>query len=97
LSEVEDRATPPVEKQAKTLFRQCEHLSTVIRAVSRRRPIAYDRISLRDAQGKDDDLRRDVCMRIFIFLSALFALFAAAPAFAQGTAAQRAACKDDAY
>jgi hypothetical protein len=36
-------------------------------------------------------------MRIFIFLSALFSLFAAAPAFAQGTAAQRAACEDDAY
>ncbi len=36
-------------------------------------------------------------MRIFIRLSALLALFIAAPAFAQGTAAQRAACEDDAY
>ncbi|MEK4035584.1 hypothetical protein WOC76_05600 [Methylocystis sp. IM3] len=36
-------------------------------------------------------------MRIFIRLSALLTLFVAAPAFAQGTAAQRAACEDDAY
>lgn len=36
-------------------------------------------------------------MRIFIRLSALLALFIAAPAFAQGTASQRAACEDDAY
>jgi hypothetical protein len=36
-------------------------------------------------------------MRIFIRLSALLALFLAAPAFAQGTAAQREACEDDAY
>jgi hypothetical protein len=36
-------------------------------------------------------------MRIFIRLSAVLALSAAAPAFAQGTAAQRAACEDDAY
>ncbi len=36
-------------------------------------------------------------MRIFILLSALLALFVSAPAFAQGTAAQRAACEDDAY
>ncbi|WP_363346388.1 hypothetical protein [Methylocystis echinoides] len=36
-------------------------------------------------------------MRIFIRLSALLALCVAAPAMAQGTAAQRAACEDDAY
>jgi hypothetical protein len=36
-------------------------------------------------------------MRILIRLSALFAIFAAAPAFAQGTASQRAACESDAY
>ncbi|HEY8163415.1 MAG: hypothetical protein ACR650_12995 [Methylocystis sp.] len=36
-------------------------------------------------------------MRIFIRLSALLAIFTAAPALAQGTAAQRAACEDDAY
>jgi hypothetical protein len=49
-----------VEKLAKTLFRQPENPSTVIRAVSRRCAMAYVRPSLRDAQGKDDDLRRDV-------------------------------------
>jgi hypothetical protein len=36
-------------------------------------------------------------MRIFIRLSALLAMFAAAPALSQGTASQRAACEDDAY
>ncbi len=36
-------------------------------------------------------------MRMFIRLSALLALFLAAPAMAQGTAAQREACEDDAY
>ncbi len=36
-------------------------------------------------------------MRIFIRLSALLALFLAAPAMAQGTASQRASCEDDAY
>lgn len=36
-------------------------------------------------------------MRIFIRLSALLAIFVAAPALADGTAAQRAACEDDAY
>lgn len=36
-------------------------------------------------------------MRMFIRLSALMALFMAAPAMAQGTAAQKAACEDDAY
>ncbi len=36
-------------------------------------------------------------MRMFIRLSALLAFFVAAPALAQGTAAQRAACEDDAY
>jgi len=35
-------------------------------------------------------------MRIFIRLLALLALFAAAPAMAQGTQAQRDACEDDA-
>jgi hypothetical protein len=35
-------------------------------------------------------------MRIFIRLSALLALFVAAPAMAQGTSAQREACEDDA-
>ncbi|WP_457797821.1 hypothetical protein [Methylocystis sp. S23] len=35
-------------------------------------------------------------MRIFIRLSALLALFVAAPAMAQGTVAQREACEDDA-
>ncbi|WP_442756217.1 hypothetical protein ACNHKD_06280 [Methylocystis sp. JAN1] len=35
-------------------------------------------------------------MRNFIRLSALLSLFVAAPAFAQGTAAQREACEDDA-
>ncbi len=35
-------------------------------------------------------------MRIFIRLSALLALFLAAPAMAQGTASQRASCEDDA-
>lgn len=35
-------------------------------------------------------------MRIFIRLSALLALFVAAPAMAQGTTAQREACEDDA-
>ncbi|MCC3246336.1 hypothetical protein LG047_13575 [Methylocystis sp. WRRC1] len=36
-------------------------------------------------------------MRIFFRLSALLAFFAAAPAMAQGTAEQRAACENDAY
>jgi porphobilinogen deaminase len=36
-------------------------------------------------------------MRIFFGVSALLAFFAAAPAMAQGTAAQKAACEDDAY
>lgn len=36
-------------------------------------------------------------MRIFIRLSALLALFVAAPALAQGTSAQREACESDAY
>jgi hypothetical protein len=35
-------------------------------------------------------------MRIFIRLSALLAIFLAAPALAQGTASQRIACEDDA-
>lgn len=35
-------------------------------------------------------------MHNFIRLSALLALFAAAPALAQGTSAQREACEDDA-
>lgn len=35
-------------------------------------------------------------MRIFFPLTVLLALFAAAPALAQGTAAQREACEDDA-
>lgn len=35
-------------------------------------------------------------MRIFLRLSALLAFFAAAPALAQGTAEQRAACEGDA-
>lgn len=35
-------------------------------------------------------------MRNFIRLSALLSLFMAAPAFAQGTDAQRQACEDDA-
>jgi hypothetical protein len=35
-------------------------------------------------------------MRMFIRLSALLALFVAAPAMAQGTSAQREACEDDA-
>lgn len=36
-------------------------------------------------------------MRICIRLSALLAFVLAAPAFAQGTSAQREACEDDAY
>lgn len=36
-------------------------------------------------------------MRMFIRLSALLAMVLAAPAFAEGTAAQREACEDDAY
>lgn len=36
-------------------------------------------------------------MRIFFRLSALLAFFMAAPAMAQGTASQRAACESDAY
>lgn len=36
-------------------------------------------------------------MRIFIRLSALLAITVAAPALAEGTASQRAACEDDAY
>lgn len=36
-------------------------------------------------------------MRMFFRVSALLAFFAAAPAMAQGTAAQRAACESDAY
>jgi len=36
-------------------------------------------------------------MRIFFWLSALLALLSAAPAMAQGTASQRAACEGDAY
>lgn len=36
-------------------------------------------------------------MRIFFSLTALLACFAAAPAMAQGTASQRAACESDAY
>jgi len=36
-------------------------------------------------------------MRIIFRLSALLAFFAAAPAMAQGTAEQRAACENDAY
>lgn len=36
-------------------------------------------------------------MRIIISLAAMLALFAAAPALAQGTAAQREACEDDAH
>lgn len=35
-------------------------------------------------------------MRIFFTLTAVLAIFAAAPAMAQGTAGQRAACEDDA-
>jgi hypothetical protein len=35
-------------------------------------------------------------MRILIRISALLAIFAGAPAMAQGTTAQRAACEDDA-
>jgi hypothetical protein len=35
-------------------------------------------------------------MRIFFPLTAMLAFFAAAPAMAQGTAAQREACEDDA-
>ncbi len=36
-------------------------------------------------------------MRIFVRLSALLAIFAVVPTFAQGTAEQRAACESDAH